>query len=258
MKNKLTIIKVGGFIFEDEYILESFLSNFSKISGNKILVHGGGKIASNFSKKLGIVPHVIEGRRVTDKETLDVVVMTYAGLLNKKLVSKLQKLSCNAIGLSGADANLIQAKKRNIENVNYGYVGDITHVDKNILQKMISSDLYPVICSLTHDGNGQILNTNADTIAAELSVALADLYDVSLKYCSEMPGVLEKLGNYDSLIKTIDSTSYKKLKQKNIISDGMIPKLENCFNALKNGVDKVFVGSIDILNSEEKSTQLKI
>ena len=258
MKNKLTIVKVGGFIFEDEYKLDSFLSSFSKISGNKILVHGGGKIASNFSKKLGIVPIMLEGRRVTDKETLDVVVMTYAGLLNKKLVSKLQKLSCNAIGLSGADANLIQAKKRNIENVNYGYVGDITHVDKNILQKMISSDLYPVICSLTHDGNGQILNTNADTIAAELSVALADLYDVSLKYCSEMPGVLEKLGNYDSLIKTIDSTSYKKLKQKNIISDGMIPKLENCFHALKNGVDKVFVGSIDILNSEEKSTQLKI
>ena len=123
---------------------------------------------------------------------------------------------------------------------------------------MISSDLCPVICSLTHDGNGQILNTNADTIAAELSVTLADLYDVSLKYCSEMPGVLEKLGDYDSLIKTINSTSYKKLKQKNIISDGMIPKLENCFHALKNGVDKVFVGSIDILNSEEKSTQLKI
>ena len=258
MENKLTIVKVGGFIFEDEYKLDGFLSNFSKISGNKILVHGGGKIASNFSKKLGIVPIMLEGRRVTDKETLDVVIMTYAGLLNKKLVSKLQKLSCNAIGLSGADANLIQAKKRNIENVNYGYVGDITYVDKNILQKMISFDLYPVICSLTHDGNGQILNTNADTIAAELSVALADLYDVSLKYCSEMPGVLEKLGNYDSLIKTIDSTSYKKLKQKNIISDGMIPKLENCFNALKNGVDKVFVGSIDILNSEEKSTQLKI
>jgi len=258
MENKLTIVKVGGFIFEDEYKLDSFLSNFSKISGNKILVHGGGKIASNFSKKLGIVPIMHEGRRVTDKETLDVVVMTYAGLLNKKLVSKLQKLSCNAIGLSGADANLIKAKKRNIENVNYGYVGDITYVDKNILQKMISSDLYPVICSLTHDGNGQILNTNADTIAAELSVALADLYDVSLKYCSEIPGVLEKLGNYDSLIKTIDSTSYKKLKQKNIISDGMIPKLENCFNALKNGVDKVFVGGIDILNSEEKSTQLKI
>ncbi len=159
MKNKLTIVKVGGFIFEDEYILESFLSNFSKISGNKILVHGGGKIASNFSKKLGIVPIMLEGRRVTDKETLDVVIMTYAGLLNKKLVSKLQKLSCNAIGLSGADANLIQAKKRNIENVNYGYVGDITHVEKNILQKMISSDLCPVICSLTHDGNGQILNT---------------------------------------------------------------------------------------------------
>ena len=123
---------------------------------------------------------------------------------------------------------------------------------------MISSDLCPVICSLTHDGNGQILNTNADTIASELSVALADMYDVSLKYCSEMPGVLEKLGNYDSLIKTIDSISYKKLKQKNIISDGMIPKLENCFHALKNGVDKVFVGSIGILNSEEKSTQLKI
>lgn len=258
MKNKLTIVKVGGFIFEDEYKIDSFLSNYSKISGNKILVHGGGKIASNFSKKLGIVPLVLKGRRVTDKETLDVVVMTYAGLLNKKLVSKLQKLSCNAIGLSGADANLIQAKKRNIENVNYGYVGDITHVEKNILQKMISSDLCPVICSLTHDGNGQILNTNADTIAAELSIALADLYDVSLKYCSEMPGVLEKLGNYDSLIKIIDSISYKKLKQKNIISDGMIPKLENCFNALKNGVDKVFVGSIGILNSEEKSTQLKI
>jgi len=257
MKNKLTIVKVGGFIFENEYILDSFLSNFSNIGGNKILVHGGGKIASNFSKKLGIVPLIIEGRRVTDKETLDVVVMTYAGLLNKKLVSKLQKLSCNAIGLSGADANLIQAKKRNIENVNYGYVGDITHVEKNILQKMINSDLCPVICSLTHDGNGQILNTNADTIAAELSVALVDLYDVSLKYCSEMPGVLEKLGNCDSLIKTIDSKSYKKLIQKNIISDGMIPKLENCFHALNNGVDKVFVGSIDILNSEEKSTQLK-
>lgn len=258
MKNKLNIVKVGGFIFEDEHRLESFISNFSKITGNKILVHGGGKMATNFSKKLGIVPQMIKGRRVTDKETLDVVVMTYAGLLNKKLVSKLQKLSCNAIGLSGADANLIKAKKRNIENVNYGYVGDITHVEKNILQKMINSNLCPVICSLTHDGNGQILNTNADTIAAELSIALADLYDVSLKFCSEMPGVLEKRGNYDSLIRTINLKSYRELLQKNIISDGMIPKLENCFDALNNGVDKVFVGGIDLLNSEEKSTQFKI
>ena len=168
MKDKLLVVKIGGSIIENDLILNDFLKSFSKIKGRKILVHGGGKIASSFLKKIGIVPKLIEGRRITDKNTLDVVIMTYAGLLNKRIVSILQKYNCNSLGLSGSDGNLIFAKKRRVEKIDYGFVGDIEKINTNLLDEIINMKICPIICSLSHDKEGQILNTNADSIASKI------------------------------------------------------------------------------------------
>ena len=170
MKDKLTIIKVGGAVLNDNKIFKTFLNNFSKIEEKKILVHGGGIIASNYMVRLGIPPKFIKGRRITDEKTLDVAIMTYAGLINKKIVAQLQKLNCNSIGLSGADCNLIKSKKREIKDIDFGLVGDITGINVNFINNLIKTNIHPVICSLSHDGNGQLLNTNADTIASKFAI----------------------------------------------------------------------------------------
>jgi len=190
MKNKLTIIKVGGGILNERKLFEIFLKNYSKIKGSKLLVHGGGIIASNYMIKLGIPVKMIEGRRITDLNTLDVAVMTYAGLINKNIVSILQKFNCNAIGLCGADANLITSKMRKIEKIDYGLVGDIVSVNDNFINQLLKLKISPIICSLTHNGSGQLLNTNADSMASEISIKLSKYFDVTLKYCFDKPGVL--------------------------------------------------------------------
>jgi len=173
MKTKLTIVKVGGVIINDNLLFEEFMKSFSKINENKIIVHGGGIIASNYMIRLGIIPKMVNGRRITDSETLDVAIMTYAGLVNKKIVSNLQKLNCNSIGLSGADGNLIKSKIRKVNKINYGFVGDIEKINDQFLLNLLNSNLTPTICSITHDKNGQLLNTNADTIASDTAIAMS-------------------------------------------------------------------------------------
>ena len=256
MKNKLTIIKVGGGILNERKLFEIFLENYSKIKGLKLLIHGGGVIASSYMIRLGIPVKMNEGRRITDSNTLDIAVMTYAGLINKNIVSILQKFNCNAIGLCGADANLIISKIREIKEIDYGLVGDIISVNDNFIIQLLKLKISPIICSLTHNGYGQLLNTNADSIASEISIKLSKNYDVTLKYCFDKPGVLIDKNDNLSFKKTISKTDYKQLVNDKIISDGMVPKIENCFYALENGVNNVFIGDHDIIKTTDDCTKI--
>ena len=246
---KLKIIKIGGNVINNKETLSSFLEDFSKISGPKILVHGGGKRATEMAKDLGLQPKMINGRRVTDTANLEVVTMVYAGLLNKNITAELQKNNCNAIGLSGADANTILAHKRIVKDIDYGYAGDVDVVNSAVIKVFVQNNLTPVFCAITHDKNGQLLNTNADTIASEIAKGMSGDYEVELIYCFEKKGVLTDVENEDSLIEKIDTKSYKKLKEEGVIADGMLPKLENCFHALQNGVSKVIIGKPEIISS---------
>ena len=256
MKNKLTIIKVGGGILNERKLFEIFLENYSKIKGLKLLIHGGGVIASNYMIRLGIPVKMNNGRRITDSNTLDIAVMTYAGLINKNIVSILQKFNCNAIGLCGADANLITSKIREIKEIDYGLVGDIISINDNFINQLLKLKISPIICSLTHNGYGQLLNTNADSIASEISIKLSKNYDVTLKYCFDKPGVLIDKNDNLSFKKTISKTDYKQLVNDKIISDGMVPKIENCFYALENGVNNVFIGDHDIIKTTDDCTKI--
>ena len=258
MKIKLTIVKVGGVILDDNLLFEEFLKNFSLINENKIIVHGGGIIASNYMIRLGIIPKMINGRRITDSKTLDIAIMTYAGLVNKKIVSKLQKLNCNSIGLSGADGNLIKSKIRKANKIDYGFVGDIEKINDEFLFNLLNSNLTPTICSLTHDKKGQLLNTNADTIASEIAIAMSKYYNVTLKYCFDKPGVLMDQNSNTSIKKNITKNEFRKLVDNKIISDGMIPKLENCFHALENGVNKIYIGDLDIIYTINNCTKITL
>ena len=258
MKTKLTIVKVGGVILDDNLLFEEFLKNFSLINENKIIVHGGGIIASNYMIRLGIIPKMVNGRRITDSKTLDIAVMTYAGLINKKIVSKLQKLNCNSIGLSGADGNLIKSKIRKVNKIDYGFVGDIEKINDEFLYNLLNSNLTPTICSLTHDKKGQLLNTNADTIASEIAIAMSKYYNVTLKYCFDKSGVLMDQNSNTSIKKNITKKEFKKLVDDKIINDGMIPKLENCFHALENGVNKIYIGDLDIIYTINNCTKITL
>jgi len=258
MKTKLTIVKVGGVILDDNLLFEEFLKNFSLINENKIIVHGGGIIASNYMIRLGIIPKMINGRRITDSKTLDIAIMTYAGLVNKKIVSKLQKLNCNSIGLSGADGNLIKSKIRKANKIDYGFVGDIEKINDEFLFNLLNSNLTPTICSLTHDKKGQLLNTNADTIASKIAIAMSKYYNVTLKYCFDKPGVLMDQNSNTSIKKNITKNEFRKLVDNKIISDGMIPKLENCFHALENGVNKIYIGDLDIIYTINNCTKITL
>jgi acetylglutamate kinase len=249
MKPPLFIIKIGGNVLDDESELNAFLKSFSEITSPKILVHGGGKIASELGKKLGIQPVMHEGRRITDAETLDLVVMVYAGLINKKLVAKLQAVNCNSIGLCGADGSSIPATKR-VAEIDYGFVGDIHSSTINIalLSLLLRENNVPVIAPITHNKDGQLLNTNADTIASALSIALSSMYTVHLIYCFEKNGVLMDASTDDSVIDKLSKSSYSKLIDKGIISGGMIPKLNNAFDAIDGGVQSVKIGHARNLN----------
>ncbi len=251
---KLFIIKIGGNVIDDDLMLHSFLQNFALIEGKKILVHGGGKIASKIGEQLGIEANYVDGRRITDAATIDLVTMVYGGLINKKIVAKLQSLHCNAIGLTGADANIIPAVKRPVKEIDYGFVGDINSsqlaVDSRWLsgwQLFLDNDLVPVVAPLTHDGNGQILNTNADTIASALAVALSKLYDVRLIYCFEKKGVLENIADDNSVINLITKEKYRQLIIGKKLADGILPKIDNAFAAIDNGVSEVLIGDANDL-----------
>lgn len=240
---KLYVIKIGGNVIDNPDMLKDFIEDFSKIEGSKLLIHGGGKLATELADNLGIKQTMIDGRRVTDAETLNVAVMVYAGLINKNIVAKLQAQQINAFGFCGADGNLVKSKKRVNTEIDFGYVGDIIDKGVNINQfeNLIDSGIVPVISPITHDGLGNLLNTNADTLAAKIASALSGVFDVELIYCFEKNGVLLNLDNEDSFIRLCNKERYKELKSSGIISKGMLPKLDNAFEAMDNGVSSVTI-----------------
>jgi len=247
---KLSIIKISGNIIEDETSLHDFLKLFSNLEGKKILVHGGGKRATEMASKLGIESKMVHGRRITDAETLEVITMVYGGLVNKNIVAKLQALNTNAIGLTGADINSIKSDKRPVKEVDFGFVGDVKEVASNSINKLLQADFTPVFCAITHDGKGQLLNTNADTITSQVAIGMSKLYETSIYYCFELNGVLQDFSDKNSVIKNINSKKYQELLNDGIIANGMLPKLENCFDALKNGVHHVKMGNTSMLTKE--------
>jgi len=246
---KLYVIKIGGNIIDDEKKLSSFLKSFADIDAKKILVHGGGKLATKIGDKLGIESKYADGRRITDADTIDLVTMVYAGLINKKVVAQLQSFGCNALGLTGADGNLIPAIKRPVKDIDYGYVGDIDRatLSATYWDQLLMMGFTPVTAPITHDGKGQLLNTNADTIAQELAKLLCVHYEVSLIYSFEKSGVLLDVNDENSLIKNINLSTYNKLKSGGKIFAGMIPKLDNAFAAVNSGVKKVIIGKAEEL-----------
>ena len=248
MKQKITVIKVGGKIVEEKESLDNLLDRFASIEGNKILIHGGGRSATRIAEALGIESRMVNGRRITDSETLKVVTMVYGGLVNKNIVAGLQARNVNALGLTGADCNVIRAHKRTSEDIDWGFVGDVESANGAMLAKLINEDIVPIMAPLTHDGSGNLLNTNADTIAAETAKALAPYFDVTLTYCFEHPGVMRNPDDPTSLIARIDSDSYKALLADGTISGGMIPKIDNAFNALKGGVSEVIITRADTID----------
>ena len=247
---KLSIIKIGGNIIEDENSLLDFLKLFSNLEGKKILVHGGGKRATVMASKLGIESKMVHGRRITDAETLEVITMVFGGLVNKNIVAKLQALNTNAIGLTGADINSIKSDKRPVKEVDFGFVGDVKEVASNSINKLLQADFTPVFCAITHDGKGQLLNTNADTITSQVAIGMSKLYETSIYYCFELNGVLQDFSDKNSVIKNINSKKYQELLNDGTIADGMLPKLENCFDAIKNGVHQVKMGNTSMLTKE--------
>jgi acetylglutamate kinase len=250
---KLNVIKIGGNVINNPEKLTEFLTAFSALKGNNILVHGGGKVATEIAKKLGVETKMVEGRRITDEPMRDVVTMVYGGLINKQIVAQLQANNCDAIGLTGADGGVILAKKRPVETIDYGFVGDIRKVDNQFISNLLQQNKTPIFAPLTFDKTGIMLNTNADTQASAIGVAMSGDYEVNLIYCFEKKGVLSDAENDDSVIAELTAESYATYKAKGVIYEGMIPKLDNAFAAIKNGVKQVTIcHAEELLNAVEK------
>lgn len=247
---KLSVIKIGGNVIDNSEKLHQFLLDFTALPGDKILIHGGGKIATEMAVSLGIEAKIVEGRRITDIETLRIVTMVYAGLINKNIVAQLQAKGCNAIGLTGADGNVIKAVKRPVKDIDYGFVGDLdaSSVSTATLNALLTAGMIPVFSAITHDGHTQLLNTNADTIASSIAVAMSDFYETSLIYCFEKRGVMRDIEDDNSLVSEIKSDQFETLKNEGVVSGGMIPKLHNAFEAIKSGVSAVYIGKADELS----------
>ena len=256
MREKLTVIKVGGKIVEEEATLRQLLNDFAAIEGHKVLVHGGGRSATKIAAQLGIESKMVNGRRITDVETLKVVTMVYGGLVNKSIVAGLQARGVNALGLTGADMNVIRSVKRPVKDVDYGFVGDVEKVDATLLSDLIHKGVVPVMAPLTHDGQGNMLNTNADTIAGETAKALSALFDVTLVYCFEKKGVLRDENDDDSVIPQITRAEFEQYVADGVIQGGMIPKLENSFEAINAGVSEVIITLASAIN-ENGGTKIK-
>lgn len=248
----ISLIKIGGNVIDHAENLDAFLKLFSQFPGKKILVHGGGVMASRFGETLGVMPKMKDGRRITDQDTLRIVTMVYAGLINKQLVAKLQELDQNALGLTGADGNLIESVKRPIKEIDYGFVGDVQNINVPLLETLLEGNIVPVICPITHDKRGQLLNTNADTIASEMATSLARKHTVNLYFCFDKPGVLLDEKNNASLVPLINEDIFEELKNERVIHSGMIPKLDNAFMALNDGVNKIWLGLPENLLLAEK------
>jgi len=253
---KLFIIKIGGNVLDDESALHSFLKDFSSITERKILIHGGGKIATRLGDQLGIKSNYINGRRITDAATLDLVTMVYGGLVNKQIVAHLQQLNCNALGLTGADGNVIKAKRRPVKDIDYGFVGDIIAdgVNSALLTTLLNQSIVPIFAPLTH-ADGKMLNTNADTIASVLAVGLSKSFDVRLIFCFEKKGVLRDVNNLDSVIHHLPKKLYQELLPRSVFADGILPKLENAYSAIDAGVKEVLIGEAgDLIKNTGVST----
>ena len=260
IKEPLFIVKIGGNIIDDPAKLSTFLQELASVKSKKILIHGGGKIASQIGEKLGLESNYNSGRRITDDDTLDLVTMVYGGLINKKIVATLQSQKCNAIGVTGADANLIPAKKRVVKEIDFGWAGDIEAgaIESGNWQLFLHNNLVPVVAPLTHDGTGNILNTNADTIASNVAISLSELYEVVLIYCFEKNGVLENISDDHSVIAFIDQVKYELLLSEKKIAEGMLPKIHNALSAIDAGVKKIVIGNaedlIEIVQGKNKGT----
>ena len=247
---QVTVLKVGGNVLNNPSLLSATLDYFAGLSEAAILVHGGGRRASEILREMGREPVMVGGRRVTDAPTLEIVTMVYAGGINKQVVADLQSRGCNAIGLSGADAGAVRATKRAVGDVDYGFAGDVVAVDAERLLQFLKADLTPVLCPITHDGKGQLLNTNADTIASEAATALARRgAEVSLRYCFELPGVLRDINDPTSVLSPITPAVYRDLRSDGTVAGGMIPKLDNAFNAISAGVQEVIIADLDHMES---------
>src|SRR5690606_21680579 len=255
---ELSIIKVGGKVVEEAESLKKLLDDFSGVAGKKILVHGGGRSATALAAKLGIETKMVDGRRITDAPMLEVVTMVYGGLVNKNIVAGLQARKVNAIGLTGADMNVVVSDKRAKGNIDYGFVGDIRAVDANALDSLLSAGTIPVIAPLSHDGKGSMLNINADTMASTVAVALASKYKVNLVFCFELLGVMKDVNDPSSVINEITPSEYEKLKQDGVIEGGMIPKLDNSFEALRKGVSLVRITSAHDFSRGDCGTALRL
>ena len=245
MRETLTIVKIGGNVIDNDTSLSSFLEMFAKIEMPKILIHGGGKLATKLSEQLGIETKIVEGRRITDEQTIQIVAMTYAGWINKKIVAQLQANSCNGIGLSGADAQLIPAIKRPVKDIDYGWVGDIISekINTSFIISLLQQNLVPVFAPITCNENGNLLNVNADTIAQSLAESLAVSYSVQLIFCFELDGILRNVHDKTSVINTINIAEVEEYKEKMVISGGMIPKIDNAVTAINKGVQQVVIGN---------------
>lgn len=250
------VFKIGGNVVDNPDALQRFIREFASIKSPKILIHGGGKEATRLSKRLDIPTQMIDGRRVTDRDTLDVVTMVYAGLINKRIVASLQAVGCNALGLTGADADCIRATKRPANPVDYGFVGDINPSDINDLyiEYVLRQDIVPVFCAITHDGHGNLLNCNADSVASSVAIATSRIAPVELIYCFERNGVLRDVDDPDSVIPIITPSIYEDLCRDNIVADGMIPKIDNAFNAINRGVESVTIKHSDNILSDIGTT----
>lgn len=256
-REKLVVVKVGGGVVEDPESLMALLNDFSQLPGRKVLVHGGGRSATRIAASLGVESKMIDGRRVTDEEMLRIVTMVYGGLVNKTVVAGLQAQGINALGLTGADMDVIRSHKRTGSKVDYGWVGDVDRADGEMLSSLIEKGVVPVMAPLTHDGEGHMLNTNADTIASEVACALAPYYEVTLTFCFEKKGVLRNADDEDSVIPHISSQEYPQLVEEGIISGGMIPKLDNSFHALSRGVEKVIITQASNIDGSEGTCIVK-
>lgn len=255
----ITVVKIGGNVIDNEVALGRFVEDFAQLPSPKILVHGGGKLATRLAEKLEVPTTMIEGRRVTDAATLDIVTMVYAGLINKQVVAKLQREGCNALGFSGADGNMIPATKRNPKPLDYGFVGDIENskINTTLLKNLLESGVTPIFCAITHDGNGTLLNSNADSVASAVAVAASTIAPTDLVFCFEKKGVLRDIDDENSVISLITKEDYPTLRNEGIISKGMIPKIDNAFRAIDEGVKSVTIKHSEQLCNAESGTTIK-
>ena len=254
---QLKVIKIGGNVIDNDLALERFLRDFAALEGRKILIHGGGKLATRMAERLEIKQQMVEGRRITDRATLDVVTMVYAGLINKRIVAMLQSFGCNAMGLSGADGGVIRANRRSPEPIDFGFVGDIAEVDGKRLQMLTTEGITPVICSIMHDGKGSLLNCNADSVASAVAGGVAKVEPAELIFCFDKAGVLREVNDPSSLISEITAETYPALKAEGVISDGMIPKVENALRSVAEGLQSVTIKHSDDLTNPTAGTTIR-